>query len=226
MRGLRNTTRLAVTLSVCLAGVASGDVFDPPGWGDAPNATRQTWSFGQVWQSDNGNAADAGAWNPNGTPYGSAAGATDPGRWLDMLDTRQGIMALNSGPLSGPPDMDQFVTFTVQNTAHVDRTKEYWVKVIYKGSIRARVAATLNGTFQEVSMNTSDSRGLADGWTERVYTGSLPDCPPFENFKIINSRTMGQTFIDSVEIHTRCIPTPAGVTLILLGGVAVARRRR
>jgi hypothetical protein len=219
--------RGAVVLAACvlLAGVASAGVFDPPAWDDEPNTTRQQWSFPEQWGSDNGNLPDGGHWNPNGTPGGSADGATDDGRWQETLDGRDGLLVLSSGPLIGPPGPDTFVTFTVQNTEVIENRKDYWVRVIYKGSIRGEVSATVGGAYTDFQM-LSEFRNLDNGWKERVFTGSLPECPPFENFKIFNTLATGNTYVDEVEIRTRCIPTPGGAVLVLLGLAAVPRHRR
>lgn len=201
-------------------------IFDPPGWGDAVNTTRQKWTFQSQWESDNENPADD-YWNPNGVPLGSAHGATDNGRWEPGELPRQGLMVLLSGPLVGPPNPETFVTFTVQNTGHDDRQKDYWLRIIYKGSIEARVSATVGGVYTPFDMTNSVVRDLGnDGWKERVFTGRLSECPPFENFRIRNSLAMGPTLIDEVEILTRCIPAPAGLVLLLLGSAMVYPRRR
>ncbi len=62
---------------------------------------------------------------------------------------------------------------------------------------------------------------LGGGWTHSTYAFSIFPNPEYEVFRI-----GGDIYVDELVIDTYCVPEPASLSLLVLGGLSLMTRRR
>lgn len=109
--------------------------------------------------------------------------------------------------------------------------KEIWIQATVHTSIqRGQIfdirfeypAGTYAATLKDYS-----TYAAGDGWTYFTYLFEITPQPDWEVVGLNMSVPTGEYIaVDQLAIDTRCIPEPATVLLLGLGGIALLRRRR
>lgn len=201
------TTIVAVAAMVMLAaGPILADDLNPPLWRGEENSTFQTWEFAT---NDPNVTADTYS-NPYGVPEVDVV----VGYWLDVWNGHQGMWALTG-----------LLEAEVPNTPpHPLKPKTIWVQLTWSSNPLfpawvPDVKALADVYNPEVVGTVIDQKTLADGWMHSTWEIILPNNPPVEVLKIT-----GPVVVDELVIDT--IPEPATLSLLVLGGLALIRRRR
>jgi len=208
-----------VLQALTLAVPVYGDYFDPPDWdhGD-PTFTHQEWEFYTDQRlfvppdiDDNPYEGPHYANIIGGQPHRSEAG----GAWLWY-------------PGCGGTDM----AFRIPNESDPFKVKLVWLEItVTVAPSRDLTVDDIEATCGAPSMPTVTllwDKVLSSGG--RYYYQALWELDPQpdeEWVTFIPKPNTGEQFaIEEVDIDTICIPEPATLSLLVLGGVALLRRRR
>lgn len=184
-----------------------------PSWRGSPNTTYQEWTF----DDDENPAVPEINENPYGLPLAefSTTGSPDNLVWLAEADGHQGVW-------TGEP-LD--VELIIPNRPVSDIYKEIWLEVDFQSQILAwsvTPSPVAGNVVEEISHDTSPigssqwSR-FTIGW--RIY--------PNPNKERICLAVMGTgALLDRAAVDTICVPEPATVCLLAVGGLTIMRRRR
>ena len=225
------TKVVAVSLiAILLAGASSAladDVFPAP-WRGEWSTTYQFWQFGTPDTGAQGGVTPDGPGEliegQPGQPYiqpgylpSTRLWVYPDGDWIDQDATspRQGIW-----PLSGSIDV------VVDNHDPVNPDKLLWVQLTWRstGSGNGMPVITPDDMLPDFTtgpVRIEYEQAWGDGWTTTLFAWEIHPNPQDEWFTI-----SGDIDVDQLVIDTWCIPEPATLSLLALGGLAVIRRRR
>jgi len=221
MRFTVRTVLLVCILSVCSYGVSAfgDDPFSPPWYGE-PGTTHAEYNF------------DPGSdpFNPP-VPPDAWVGPGDPpeadivfGPGMDYQEAWGGRVGVV--PLSGQIIID------VPNYPLPNPYKEIWVQLIWAAQDVGKVPsvwAEASGFvvhptefIDEVILEPTGELPPADGnWIHSTYRIIIEPNPPSETIYI-----SGSIMVDQLVIDTWCVPEPATLSLLGLGGAAILLRWR
>lgn len=203
---------------VCLLAPSAAwghDELPPPWRGDDPDRmTLQVWTF-----DDNDDpAAPEQDLNPFGTASADiTVGDFGSGWQWDMVPGEQrGYWDLGVGGT---------IVLDIPNSEEEGPFKEIWIQITYIDGPVLVPEVTVPGGTQvggESGLVIEDYFGpgawLLDRWTFRIEPN-----PTHEQI-VITAGSMGAT-IDQIVVDTWCVPEPASVVLLALGGLAILVRR-
>jgi uncharacterized protein (TIGR03382 family) len=209
---MRTTLALASLLIASAAALA--DDLTPPPWRFNPGTTVQHWDFSA---GPGGGAPDA---LPLNNPFGipnmvPTSGAT----WLPTIAGRNDVWQIAGGSLQ----------FDIPNTGVQTHQKNLWLQVTYLANAAVPPPSYfISGPTGVFTQTGSSIINLPGGWVHELTTWNVGVCPPFERLVIQPNVAGAISIIDQVVVDTQCIPTPTPGTasLLGLGGLLVARRRR
>ncbi len=201
-----------------IAPIAMADDLNPPSWDRFEECTTYwNWQFTED-QSENA----YGYWYPDERypPEGGLGGyilanSTQDG-WFEEYAGRYGIFTQTFGSIEIPlpncdnPEMDE-KTIRVQATWHTSGPFDDECPVYLGGE----------GCFEELERY---ELGTMTGWYYGLYEITIDYCPDMEWIYIYPETDMGLV-LDQIIIDTHCIPEPASLSLLALGGLALLRRR-
>jgi hypothetical protein len=202
---MRKFVILGVAVLLGAGSIASAMDVYPPTWRGRPATTMQQWEFSVF---DITPAPDI-VHNPYGNPL---LWANTHG-WIDVLDGRQGIW-----PLSG--EIDVYIP-----NAPLAPEKLIWLQLTWKPEDQINpflpyepmVGVT---PFKTMTMSRTDE-DLGMGWKYSLFEIAIWPNPVEEWITI-----KGNIFVDELVIDTYCIPEPATIALLSLGGLTLLGRRR
>ena len=208
---------------ILLAGSATSALADdltPPPWDRShPRATVQEWVFDTI---GNGPILDGGFeyWEylaPDGALSDNPQGVPNlkvwPGQgqeYYPELDGRLGVW-----PLSGTIEVE------IPNFPELLDEKRIWVQLTWEPQAPGNVPTVWETIYGVDATHIGTDTMLGGLWVHSVYEIVLPENPPFEIVRID-----GGINVDQLVIDTLCIPEPATLGLLLVGGLAMLRRRR
>ncbi len=181
------------------------DDLNPPAWRDASRSTLQIWEF----SLNDVNPLPDITTNPFPQPADVMPFAGDS--WLDVYQGRQGVW-----PLSGE------IYVPIWNYPEPLDEKRIWIQLTWrtKGSGPLLEASVPGGPMVDGSQ-IGDTILLPDGWNHSTYEIVLTPNPPEELVHIY-----GAIYLDEMVIDTICIPEPATMFLMAMGGfIALSKRK-
>jgi hypothetical protein len=227
-----STITIVFAAALCLAmtpAVLADDVFPPP-WRGEVSTTLQYWEFNydsnptgweRFYEPDGPGPLDEGP--PYITGYLPSTNVIvwpDPNTWYpdDPLhgSTRQGIF-----PLSG------WIDVIVDNHNPPNEFKWVWVQLTWAQEFAGGHSQPAFSNLSPAPVDPPvliDEVDHLDGWYTSTYEWFIRPNPPFEEFTI-GFDTGGGILVDELVIDTWCIPEPATMGLLLVGGLLTLRRR-
>lgn len=203
---------LLITLTVLsvFAVAAQADDLNPPPWRGQPRTTFQEWQF----LTPDDTPAPEFVNNPYGMPTAQVWPGTGQAYW-PVWGGRTGVW-----PLSGAMEL------YVPNIPGGEY-KDIWVQLTWAKQAFASVpvlSTTPGGTVELLSQidigPTNEPPPAGANWWHTTYNIRIYPNPAFETIRID-----GTVMIDQVVIDTICIPEPASLGLLMIGGLLLVRRR-
>jgi len=213
----RKTISALVVLAVTACFATADDLIPPPWERGAPGTTLQVWEFNTP---DNPVPPDLFG-NPFGDPLATIVGA---GQVVAGQD------AVQFDPLWLPEDQghvgvwrtEGYVDLYVPNAPVPNPWKWIWLQIVYNaGNDYSPLILT------EPSYAASElvySTEVAGGYKYDAYFIAIEENPRAEWIRILPP--FCAIYVDEIVLDTICIPEPAAVAMVSLGGLFLLRRRR
>ena len=233
-----NTMKHFVTLSLLLFFVLSSTAFAvdltvdrvPPWWRGRISTTSQVWVFNYL--PDGYRAGDPAYYRPdaaapNGQPFlDSTQPTVTPGpdmTWLEQDEGRFGVW-----PLSGSIDI-----IVDNHDPKPENEKWIYIQLLWRPQTPVPPGAVPAQRHRRPLHFRHGPRGkvdpvpiiedimIDDSWAHTIFEIKLPWNPPWEQIVI-----SGDINVDELVVDTWCVPEPAMVAVLALGGLLLIRRPR
>jgi hypothetical protein len=209
----RKTISALVVLAVTASLATAYDILPPVLWErGAEGTTLQIWEFNAEVNPVPPDVVE----NPFGDPLATIVGS-DQG--TDQFDP---LWLAEDGGHVGVWRTGGLIQLYVPNAPTPNRWKWIWLQITYNaGNDYSPVIQTEPAWVQKDLVYSLDAGG---GYKHDTYFIAIPDNPEVEWITILPA--FCALYVDEIVVDTICIPEPAAVALISLGGVFLFRRRR
>ena len=202
---------LAMIVCFSLASVALADENFAPPWRAQPEAAYARWEF----DTQDANPAPDAQITTLGPP--SCAITTPQGLndWLPVFEGRPGVWDLTAG--------GQIVA-TMPNLPEPRPYKDIWFQLTWYnqgGRDPLPVIDIVPDIGQVTFLYIADQIFFPDNWVWQLFHANIEPNPNTEDFIIT-----GDILVDELVIDTYCVPEPATMGLLSLGGVVLMRRKK
>ena len=215
----KNVLTLTILAVAAAAVLANSPIIPTPPWRGLEGTTFEEWQFGTATNP----AAPDVVNNPYGTPSAAIQLGDLAKGWVDASQSafgnRQGFWDLGSGGT---------ISLTIPNRPVPLEYKEIWVAVTYFADIpRPPVVSVPNGTAYGGPIAPILLEAMPTGaeWYAEVTMWRIYPNPDQETILITADGQFG-SMIDTVTVDTYCVPEPATLALLALGGLGLIIRRK
>lgn len=206
----------------CVSFALADDLNPPPWVRGGPRTTSQEWTFDSPTDIF-GHPINAPG-GPYGNPYGQST-VLNPGAFVWLPDDstfnpgnpfpRHGIVSIPGGST---------LKFRIPNQEDLAFQKLVWVQLTWWAAPGTNVVVSPLAT-QPNSGTIIGTTPLGAGWNHTTASYVLAQQPAFEEFWIQNFGP-ASIYVDQLVIDTKCVPEPASLATLALGGIGLALRRR
>ena len=217
---MRNVGVWGLIAVLCVCANTYGTVAEltnPPTWRTAPLGTPpttfQAWSFSE---SNNPAIADI-VENDFGDPTLDITINSATGMHLTSYNGRSGVWKLTALDL-----IDVNIPNTGINTPGT--WKEIWMQIIYSDPAGSGDAVPIATDPDYTSLVRESSQSLANDYLLDTYKIIIEPNPPSQ--ELLTMAIQCNIYVSAIGIDTICIPEPATIGMLGLGGLLLRRKRR
>ena len=204
----RGATFLWVMILFLMSSVVWADDLNQPTWRGLDRTTYQRWEFGN---SMNPTGPEADFSNTQGVASLTVAGDFPYTAWL-----------AENGSAGGVWRFEDYISVEIANFNEAYPLKEIWIQLTYSAEFGESPTVVTNPTASWVEEISKVA--LGDDYWHLTYSIGIEPNPSMETIYI---QPRGCTmYLDELVIDTICIPEPATILLLGLGGLSLLRRRR